>query len=130
MSVLNKPIRVTKNTATGIDHIFINPVTTTKFKTGIMKSDISDHFPIFFVTDHNIHTKETKESFIFRRDLFDISVEKSKYKLGTVSWDSIANSSGTNKAYDNFIEIFSSLYDECFPKRKLNQNLKSTIIHE
>ena len=25
----------------------------------------------------------------------------------------------TNKAYDIFIEIFSSLYDECFPKKKI-----------
>ena len=49
MPVINKPTRVTKNTATAIDHVFINSVTTTKFKTGIIKSDISDHFPIFFV---------------------------------------------------------------------------------
>ena len=116
MPVINKLTRVTKNTATAIDHIFINSVTTTKFKTGIIKSDISDHFPIFFVADDTIHTKETKERFIFRRDN---SVEKFKYKLRTVSWDSITNSSDTNKAYVNFIEIFSSLYDECFPKKKI-----------
>ena len=61
MSVINKPTRVTKNTATAIDHIFINSVTTTKFKTGIIKSDILDNFPN---------------------------------------------------------EIFSSLYDECFSKKK------------
>ena len=76
MPVINKPTRVTKNTATAIDHIFINSVTTTKFKTGIIKSDISDHFPIFFVADYNIHIKEKKERFIFRRDLSDNSVEK------------------------------------------------------
>ena len=46
-------------------------------------------------------------------------MEKFKYKLHTVSWDSITNSSDTNKACDNFIEIFSSLYDECFPKKKI-----------
>ena len=107
MPVINKSTRVTKNTATAIDHIFINsnsyPDTTTKFRTGIIKSDISDHFPIFFVADYNIHIKETKERFIFRRDLSDISVEKFKYKLRTVSWDSMTNSSDTNKAYDNFI---------------------------
>ena len=119
MPVINKPTRVTRNTATAIDHIFINSVTTAKFKTGIIKSNISDHFPIFFVADYNIHTKETKERFIFRRDLSDISVEKFKYKLRTVSWDSIANSSDKNKAYDNFIEIFSPLYDECFSKKKI-----------
>ena len=39
MSVINKPTRVTKNTATAIYHIFIDSVTTTKFKTGIIKSD-------------------------------------------------------------------------------------------
>ena len=119
MPVINKPIHVIKNTATAIDHIFINAVTTTKFKTGIIKSDNSDHFPIFFVADCNIHIKETKERFIFRGDFSDISVEKFKYKLRSVSWDSIRNSSDTNKAYDSFIEIFSSLYDECFPKKKI-----------
>ena len=83
--VINKPTRVTKNTATAIDHIFINSVATTKFKTGIIKLDISDHFPIFFVADYNIHIKETKGRFIFRRNLSDNSVEKFKYKLRTVS---------------------------------------------
>ena len=119
MQVINKPPRVTKNTATAIDHIFINSFTTTKFKTGIIESDISDHFLIFFVANYNINIKETKERFIFRCDLSDISVEKFKYKLRTVSWNSIRNSSDTNRAYDNFIEVFSSRYDECFPKKKI-----------
>ena len=60
MPIINKPVRVTKNTATTIDHIFINSITTTIFKTGIIKSDISDHFPIFFVADYNIHIKEVE----------------------------------------------------------------------
>ena len=72
MPVINKPKRVAKNTATAIDHIFINSVTTIIFKTGIIKSDISDHFRIFFVADYNIHLKETKERFIFRCYLSDI----------------------------------------------------------
>ena len=56
---------------------------------------------------NNTHTKETKERFIFKRKLSDNSVEKFKYKLCTISWGSIKNSSDTNKAYDNFIENFS-----------------------
>ena len=87
MSIINKQTHVTKNTATAIYHIFINFVTTTKFKTGIIKSDISDHFSIFFVADYNIHIKEAKESFLFRRNLSDISMEKFKQKLCTVSWE-------------------------------------------
>ena len=42
-----------------------------------------------------------------------------KYKLRTVSWGSITNSSYTNKEYGSFIEIFRLLYDECFPKQKI-----------
>ena len=120
MPVINKPTRVTRNTVTAIDHIFINSVTTTKFKTGIIKSDISDHFPIFFVADYNIHTKETKERFIFRRDLFDVSVEKFKYKLRTVSWDSITNSSDTNKAYETSLKFLAHFMTSVSQKRKLN----------
>ena len=56
---------------------------------------------------NNTHTKETKERFIFKHKLSDNSVENFKYKLCTISWGSITNSSDTNKAYDNFIEIFS-----------------------
>ena len=119
MLVINKPTRVAKNTAIALDHIFINAVTTTKFKTGIIKSNISDHFPLFFVADCHNHIKETKERFIFRCDLSNTSVEKFKHKLRTVNWDSIITSCDTNKAYDNFIEIFSSLYDECFPKKNI-----------
>ena len=53
--------------------------------------------------------------FIFRRDLSDVFEEKFKYKLCTVSWDRITNSSDTNEAYDNFIAVFSLL-----SKKKVN----------
>ena len=55
----------------------------------------------------------------FWRDFSDISVEKFRFKLRTVIRDSITNSSDMNKAYDNFIEIFSSLFDDFFPKKKM-----------
>ena len=105
----------------GFYGICINFVTTTKFKTGVIKSDISDHFPIFFVTDYNIHIKKTREHFKFRRNLPHISVQKLKCKLHTVIWGSITNSSDTNTAYDNFIDIFRSFYDECLIKLKLQK---------
>ena len=45
--VINKPTRVTKNTATTIDHIITNSLLHKKINTGIFKLDISDHFPIY-----------------------------------------------------------------------------------
>ena len=76
------------------------------------------------MADYNINIKETNKRFIFKHDLSDIVVEKFKYKLLTASWDSITNSSDTTKAYNYFIEIFSSLYNECVPKKKLTKTSK------
>ena len=41
----NKPTRVTRKTATAIDHILTNCFIDRTFKIAIFKSDISDHFP-------------------------------------------------------------------------------------
>ena len=38
-----------KNTAAAIDHIITSSVINAEFKTGIIKTDISNHFPIFFI---------------------------------------------------------------------------------
>ena len=46
---VNKPTRVTRKTTTAIDHIITNSIINAEFKTGIVKTDISDHFPIFFI---------------------------------------------------------------------------------
>ena len=47
LSTINKPIRVTKKTATAIDHIITKSFVENIFKTALIKSDVSDHFPIF-----------------------------------------------------------------------------------
>ena len=49
--VVNKPTRVTKNTATAIDHIITNSPLHKTINTGIIKLDISDHFPIFLMAE-------------------------------------------------------------------------------
>ena len=46
---INKPTRVTRKAVTSIDHILTNYFTGTVFKTVIFKSDLSDHFPTFFL---------------------------------------------------------------------------------
>ena len=113
MLFINKPTRVTKNTASAIDQV--TSVTTTKFKTGIIKLDILDHFPIFFVTDDNIHIKETKERFIFRRDLSYFSVENSPL-AGTVSQTLLIQI----KHMKNLMKFLAHFMKSIFQKRKLN----------
>ena len=50
---INKPTRVTRTTATAIDHFISNTVVYTQLKGGIMQTDLSDHFPIILVLQTN-----------------------------------------------------------------------------
>ena len=52
LSVINKPTRVSKTSATAIDNFFINNYLETTFETGIFQTDISDHFPIFLKVNY------------------------------------------------------------------------------
>ena len=47
LSLVQRPTRVTRTSATVIDHILTNRVLENKIQSGIIKTDISDHFPIF-----------------------------------------------------------------------------------
>ena len=51
---INKPTRVTRYTVTAVDHIFTNSIINTEIKSAIIKTDISDHFPILFVAKINV----------------------------------------------------------------------------
>ena len=65
---INKPTRVTRKTATIIDHILTNSLFDTFFKTVIFKSDISDHFPIWFLSQNSLLKQNNKENmFIYKR---------------------------------------------------------------
>ena len=99
---LNKPIRVTRNTATAIDHIITNSVINAEFKTGIIKTNISDHFPIFFIFKSVVDTTEAMEEFIYKRNYSGNSIETFKQKLRKVNWNEIKRS---NESCAKFSEV-------------------------
>ena len=60
ITTINKPTRVTRNRWTAIDHFITNTVVDTQLKTGIIQTDLADHFPIIFAlkTNENMVEKE------------------------------------------------------------------------
>ena len=120
--IVNKSTHVTRNTATAIDHIIANSVINAEFKTGIIKTDISDHFPIFFISKHVVDTTEAREEFIYKRNYTGNSIETFKQKLREVNWNEIKQSKNANESYPKFPETCTFLYEECFPKFKIGLN--------
>ena len=71
--MINKPTRITKRTATATDHItnsFVSPSVT----TGIIKSGLSDHLPIFITCNKQNLDVYSKKTTIFKRYFNDKSI--------------------------------------------------------
>ena len=104
--VINKPTRVTRYTATGIDQMFTNSIINTEIKPAIIKEDISDHFPILFVAKVKVDVNIKTEQYIFKRYISDQSIKQFKQKLRDITWDDIKIFDSVNHSYDRFLQIF------------------------
>ena len=87
---LNRSTRVTRNTATAIDHFITNTVVDTEFKSGIIQTGSSDHFPITFVPKTNQKmVKKHREHFVYKRYYDEKPITLFNQKLHETTWDNI-----------------------------------------
>ena len=49
LPLIQRPTRVTKTTTITTDHIITEKILENKMQSGIIKTDMSDHFPIFTI---------------------------------------------------------------------------------
>ena len=113
--LINKPTRVTNDTATSIDQIITNEFINTKIKTGIFKTDISDHFPIFIISNKCIQPDAYKKK-VTTRIINDTSLKYFHDLISRLNWNETLKSVNANEAYDIFLTEFLAHYNEAFPK--------------
>ena len=114
--VLNKPTRVTKNTATAIDHIITNQLLHRTINTGIIKLDISNHFPIFLIAETEKRITPEEKVQMTKRLTNNKTKTKLKNALQEMTWDDIISSKQIDFAYAVFLNKFTSLYDKVSEK--------------
>ena len=125
--LINKPTRVTRTSATAIDHIITNAFINKTIETGIIKADISDHFPIFLITDPvTLNGTENKKT-IYKRTINTETKENFKNILERQDWGYIKNIDNPNEAYSKFLYDFSLLYEEAYPKQEIKIKQKNLI---
>ena len=96
--MINKTTRVSKSNAIVIDHILTNSFLNTDCSTGIIKIGISDHFPIFLISNEKI-SENTKHITIQKRVINDQSILYFKDILHEVDWTHLYTLSNPNQAY-------------------------------
>ena len=122
----NKPTRLTKHSANAIDHIITNSVIGhNDFKSAIIKTDLSDHFPIVFAIKTNETTQIPVVKSTYKRSHCEKNIDKFKTTLHNRNWDDIQKTVDLKKAYKYFLDIFTDIYDNSFPKSKVKVKFKS-----
>ena len=126
ISLTNKPTRVTGYSANAIDHIIKNIVRGhNDFKSAIIKTDLSDHFPIVFAIKTNETTQRPVVKTTYKRSYCEKNIDKFKNTLHNRNWDDIKKIDDPNKAYQYFLDIFTDIYDNLFPKLEVKVKFKS-----
>ena len=119
--LINKPTRVNKNTATFIGHIYTNSKNNTGILSGILYTDISDHFPIFAVFKNKIYEPVQSKCRIFNKRNMDSFI----FKLTEIDWAPITQNNVCMDTYTMFHFIFIKEYDKCFLLKVVKVNYRT-----
>ena len=111
--IVNKPTRVTKNNATLFDYITTNTFMDQENLTGILKTDIPDHFPIFTISvKHRLDSSNTKVT-IRKRIINADSIQEFRDILSEVDWGnlcSISNPTMLMNISGKFSQVYTILH--------------------
>ena len=125
--VINKPTRVTNKSITCIDHIYINSFYNQDMSAGIIKTDISDHFPIFIV-DNNINLTAFPRKLTKKIRIINNSrILSFKNELSSVNWDFVTLCQSVDDSYDSFLRKLLVIYNSHFPIKEIQIATKSLL---
>ena len=120
LPLINRPTRITSHTATLIDHIFTNgPIMHNQLVNGIFFADISDHLPILTLQPPQTNVNPEPLNLV-RCDINSRTKENFRTKLSEYNWDTVYNCNDPNSAYKKFISSYKSIYNKCFPLKKIS----------
>lgn len=137
-NVITKPTRVSDTSATLIDHIWCNKISTL-LHSGIIYDDISDHFPVYALFKLSCATEEVIPTTIKYRSFCENNILKFHEKLSEVCWNQVYQSNDPNEIMINFSNVFNDCFNQVFPLREkviknitldkpyITQNIKEII---
>ena len=118
--LISEPTRVTTNSCTLIDHIWVN--TSEKKFTKVSKvitTGLSDHDAVYFNRKrrHGVAANGRVKT-IFYRNLRNFDTEAFREQVTNANWNTVYNSTTVDEALDHFQEILTTLFDTHIPTRK------------
>lgn len=118
LPLITKPTRVTDHSATLIDHIYTNK-TNLHATSGIIITDISDHFGIFSTIKYDYEKKMSRPTHKMIRSFSENNINNFNNILSQSDFASVTNQNNVNLAYNSFIDIYKAAYDRAFPLKEV-----------
>ena len=125
--IIIKPTRVCNNSATLLDHIWVNFEPFESFITYIIFSGITDHFPVLYQMHINDSAHINTKTITYRKKGEDCD-NRFKVALEDSDIHDVLEINDVNRAFKKFNDIFKNLYDEAYPiitKRVSMKNLNN-----
>jgi hypothetical protein len=121
LQTITRATRIQHNNFSLIDHILTNSPST-KSQSGILISDISDHFFTFTLPDYQ--KKHSAPASYTTRDFSNANIQSFRNTLRNITWQSTFNSDNADDSYNSFWTDFKQAYDTHFPKvtRRTSKN--------
>ena len=99
---IDRPTRITDDTATLIDNIFVNNHNN-QTKSGVWLTDIADHMPIYIPSPYaNKLPPLKKTEYISKRKYTEESITNFNEELGNIDWAQVYCSDGVKNKFNTF----------------------------
>ena len=118
--LITRPTRSVGNTNTLTDNILANNIDELKHAVqGIFVTDVSDHYPIFYM-NWRISAKNV-EKYSTCRIMNRKSYETFVSLITAYDWREVYVTNDTNEAFSYFHSNFKLMYDHAFPNKKIKK---------
>ena len=120
ISLINKPTRVKKHSATLIDNIFTNSLCYMgNTIQGIIYTDISDHFPIIHI-DYSFQAAKLDTEIVLR-NMSQRNKQAFCHAVSEIDWGPLYISGSAQESFTMFHSTLSRLYNKHFPKQTVKK---------
>ena len=102
LPLIQRATNVTRAT-TAIDHILTDAILESTIHSGIIKANISDHFPVFAILEKSCNkNKNCEKTKITKQDFSNENIQNFQFLLENIKWDKCLPSNAPNEAYNIF----------------------------
>ena len=116
LPVITKPTRVTDHSATLLDHIYSNNKSL-NYTSGIVITDVADHFGTFYVSRKKAHVKVSNIKYI--RQMKAENFIHFNQLLAATDFSPVLACDCPNEAYNKFICVYDNAFNIALPTKRI-----------